>query len=61
MTPSQVRPTTVRKTRPAAIEAAKKKKTLNSDLVRKFCRYFRAATACSRTNTPGVVEKSRCG
>ena len=38
ITPAQVRPTTVRKTSPAAIELAKKKKYLNSDLVRKFFR-----------------------
>ena len=37
-TPAQVRPTTVRKTNPAAIELAKKKKYLNSDLVKKFLR-----------------------
>ena len=37
-TPAHVRPTTVRKTNPAAIELAKKKKYLNSDLVKKFLR-----------------------
>ena len=36
--PAHVRPTTVRKTRPAAIELARKKKYLNSDLVKKFFR-----------------------
>ena len=38
ITPAHVRPTTVRKTSPAAMELAKKKKYLNSDLVRKFFR-----------------------
>ena len=37
-TPAHVRPTTVRKTNPAAIELAKKKKYLNSDFVKKFLR-----------------------
>ena len=45
MTPSQVSPTTVRKTTPAARVAETKKKTLNSDLVKKFCKYLSAATA----------------
>ena len=52
MTPIQVSPTTVKKTTPAATEAAKKKNNLNSDLVRKFCRYLRAATACNNAKTP---------
>ena len=38
ITPAHVRPTTVKKTKPAAIELAKKKKYLNSDLVKKFFR-----------------------
>jgi len=37
-TPAHVRPTTVRETTSVAIELAKKKKYLNSDLVKKFLR-----------------------
>ena len=51
--PAQVRPITDRNTHPAAAATARKKKERNSALLMNDWRYFKAAYACIKANTPG--------
>ena len=50
--PAQVRPITDRNTNPAAAATARKKKERNSALLMNDWRYFKAAYACIKANTP---------